>query len=290
MTKKTLTTLLGDYPMTEPLKSGKVVSDLLSLEYADYPTVHRGFKPAVRELAFDVFEIAIVTFLMAKAEGVPITLLPTLVMGRYQHPYLLYNAERGELKPRDLEGKRVAMRAWTVTTVTWIRGLLANDYGVDLEKIQWFTQEDAHVPGFKDPEGVTRLPADIDITELLLNGDVEAAVIPGPNPDPRLKPIFGDPDAEAAAWASKHDALHVNHYVAVKTALAKAEPEIVAEVTRMLTESKQMAGLPKPGTPDTNLIGIEDNRRSLEIMIDNCYQQGLIPERYSVDSLFDPNT
>jgi 4,5-dihydroxyphthalate decarboxylase len=216
--------------------------------------------------------------------------LPTLVMGRYQHPYLLYNAERGELKPRDLEGKRVAMRAWTVTTVTWIRGLLANDYGVDLEKIQWFTQEDAHVPGFKDPEGVTRLPADIDITELLLNGDVEAAVIPGPNPDPRLKPIFGDPDAEAAAWASKHDALHVNHYVAVKTALAKAEPEIVAEVTRMLTESKQIAGLPKPGTPDTNLIGIEDNRRSLEIMIDNCYQQGLIPERYSVDSLFDPNT
>lgn len=287
MAKTKLKTLLGNYPATEPLKNGRVASDLVEFDFAEFPTVHKGFKPAVRELAFDVFEMAIVTFLMAKARGVPITLLPALVMGRYQHEFLLYNAERGTIGPKDLEGKRVAVRAWTVSTVMWTRGLLANEYGVDLDAVQWFTQEDAHVPNFNDPLGVTRLPAEADLKEMLLAGDVDAAIIPGKHNDSRLKTVIPDAADAAEAWAEKHDALHVNHYLAVTTGLATRDPAAVAEVYRMFGESKKLAGLPEDGKRDFNLMGIEANRKSLEIAIDYCVQQGLIPERYAVEDLFE---
>lgn len=286
MTSVTLKTLLGDYPVTAAVKSGAISSDLVTLDYADYPTPHKGFKPAVRDLAFDVCEMAIVTFLMAKADGVKLSLLPAVVMGRFQHPFLLCNGERGALSPKDLEGKRVAVRAWTVTTVTWLRGLLVNDYGVDPDKITWLTQEDAHVQGFSDPAGVERLPADADLKELLLAGDVDAAIIPGKLDDARLRHVIPDPETAAAVWAAKHNAVHVNHFVAVKTSLLETRPDLVAEVYRMLSESKRAAGLPKPGTPDFTPFGIAAVRNSLDIMIDYCFQQGLIPERYTVDELF----
>src|SRR5262245_1333112 len=104
---KRLRTLLGDYPGTSALKNGSIPSDLLSLEFAGYSPAHTGFKPMVREQAFDVSELAIVTFLMAKSFGKPMVLLPDVVVARSQHAYALYNAKQGLLKPADLNGKRV---------------------------------------------------------------------------------------------------------------------------------------------------------------------------------------
>ena len=94
-----LRTLLGDYPGTAALKSGAVKSDSVALDFADYSPAHRGFKPMVREAAFDASELAIVTFLMAKSFGKPMVLLPSVVVARSQHGYALYNAKHGTLKP-----------------------------------------------------------------------------------------------------------------------------------------------------------------------------------------------
>ena len=110
-----------------------------------------GFKPAVRELAFDVSELAIVTFLVAKAHGTPLVLLPAVVLGRFQHPYLVYNRERGPLRPADLAGRRVGIRSYSVTTVTWVRGILAEDWGVDLDRVTWVTFEEPHVAAASGP-------------------------------------------------------------------------------------------------------------------------------------------
>src|SRR6201992_3487510 len=114
-----LRTLLGDYPGTAALKKGVIKSDRITLDFADYSPTPKGSKPMVRERAFDVSELAVVTYLMAKSVGKPVVLLPNVVVGRTQHGYALTNAKRGALKPADLNGKRVGIRSFTTTTGAW---------------------------------------------------------------------------------------------------------------------------------------------------------------------------
>src|SRR5436305_14495769 len=111
-----LRALLGDYPVTHALRSGSLRSSGVELDFADVPRPAAAFKRVVRALEFDVAELAIVTFLMAKAYGKPLVLLPAVVFARFQHPYLVYNAERGVLRAEDLAGRRSGIRSWTVTT------------------------------------------------------------------------------------------------------------------------------------------------------------------------------
>src|SRR5215210_1912585 len=108
-----LRTLLGDHPGTTALKNGTLTSDRVTFDFVDYSPTNKGFKPMVREAAFDVSEMAIVTYLMARSVGKPMVLLPNVVMARFQHPFALYNAKAGTLTPRDLNKKRVGIRSFT---------------------------------------------------------------------------------------------------------------------------------------------------------------------------------
>jgi 4,5-dihydroxyphthalate decarboxylase len=282
--------LLGDYPLTQALKRGELKSSSLSLEFADVKTVSTAFKRVVRDLEFDCSELAIVTFLMAKAHGKPLSLLPAVVMARFQHPHIVYNMERGPLAPGDLAGRRVGTRSYTVTTSTWLRGILADDYGVDLGRVKWVTFEDAHVAEFRDPASVERAPEGKELTAMLLAGEIDAAILPAVPTDPRLKPLIPDPPAAAEAWRKKYNAIQVNHMVVVKESLSKSHPGAVREIYRLLGESKKAAKLPKPGELDVNPFGVEANRRNLEVVIDTVYRQRMIPKRFSVDELFDDVT
>ena len=274
-----LKTLLGDYPVTRALKEGRVRSTALEFEFADVKVPHTAFKRVVRDLEFDVAEIAIVTFLMAKAYAKPYRLLPAVMFGRFQHPYLVSVSGLG---PKDLEGRKVAIRSSSVTTVAWIRGMLADEYGVDLSKVTWVTFEDAHVAEFRDPPGTERAPAGKTPLNMLLDGEVDAAVLSDPVPlDPRLKSVIPDPAAAAQTWHKRTGAIQVNHLVCVKNSLPQ---DVVDEVYRLLQESTNI------GAPDasTSPFGLEANRRNLEVAIDYVYRQDLIPKRYTVDELFEP--
>lgn len=283
-----LHTLVGDYPVTAALKSGAVRSPQVALEFADVKPVSAAFKRTVRDLEFDVSELAIVTYLMARAHGKPLTLLPAVLVARFQHPLLVYDAERGALDPGDLAGKRVGVRSYSVTTGAWIRGILADDYGIQPEQIQWVTLEEAHVAEFRDPPNVVRAPAGAKLVDLLLAGEIDAAIVgDGPPSDPRIRTLLPDPAAAARAWHARHGAIQVNHLVVVKETLARTRPDAVREVYRLLVESKRAAGLPGPGELDFNPFGVAANRRNLEVAIDCCHRQGLIPRAYAVDELFD---
>jgi 4,5-dihydroxyphthalate decarboxylase len=272
-----LKTLLGDYPVTRALKSGAVRSDLVQLDFADVKVPHTAFKRVVRDLEFDVAELSIVTYLLAKAHGKPLRLLPAVMFGRFQHQYLV---SVKNLSPKELEGKRVAIRSISVTTVAWIRGMLADDYGVNLAKVKWVTFEDAHVAECKDPPGTERAAAGKTPLDMLLAGEVDAAVLADPVPkDPRLKPVIPDPQAAAADWQRRNGAIQVNHLVCVKNSLPQ---DVVDEVYRVLQESKNIGAKDAATSP----FGLEANRRNLEVAIDYVHRQGLIPERYQVDDLF----
>jgi 4,5-dihydroxyphthalate decarboxylase len=272
-----LKTLLGDYPVTKALKSGQVASSLLQFDYADVKPPHAGFKRVVRDLEFDVAEIAIVTFLMAKAFDKPYVLLPAVMFGRFQHPYLVSTKA---MKPKELEGKRVAIRSNSVTTVAWLRGILADDYGVELQKVHWIAFEDAHVAEFRDPPNSERAPAGKTALDMLLEGEVDAAILSDPVPqDARLRPVIPDPQSAIEDWRRRKAPLQINHMVAIRRELMG---DVSREVFRLLSESKKIGAPEDPGCP----FGIEENRKNLEVAIDYVHRQGLIPRRYAVDELF----
>ncbi|MCP3467150.1 hypothetical protein [Bradyrhizobium sp. CCGUVB23] len=285
MDRLKLRTVLGSHPHVLALKSGELRSERFDLDFIEYTPTNTAFKPMVREQAFDVCEMAIVTYLMAKAHGKPLVLLPATMLGRFQHGYALYNSERGALRPSNLEGKRVGIRSFTTTTGAWIRGILANDYGVNLDKIGWVTFEDPHVADYVDT--TERAPKDRKILQMLLDGELDAVLGETSN-DPRLKPLFPDPAAEAATWYAQRGVVPVNHLVVVTEALAKSRPDIVAGVYDLLKAGKAKTGA--PALPDLLPFGIEANRKPLELIIDYAYQQALIPRRYAVEELFDDTT
>jgi 4,5-dihydroxyphthalate decarboxylase len=258
------------------------------LDFADLPSASAGFKRSVRQLEFEVSELAIMTFLIAKAHGKPFVLLPAVVLGRFQHPYLMYNRARGPLTPRDLLGKRVGIRSYSVTTVTWVRGILADDWGVDLDRVTWVTFEEPHVAEFKDPPNVQRAPPGKSMRDMLLAGELDAAILgDGGADDERLAPLIPDPASASRAWHEKHRAIQVNHVVTVTASLSTTHPELVREVYRLLVASKRAAPV---DAPDTTPFGVEANRRNLEIAIDCAYRQALIPRRFTVDELYDDVT
>ena len=284
--KTNLFTLLGNYPNTLALKKGDVKSDLVDFDFADVKVSNTAFKPLVREAKFDVAELAIVTFLQAKTYGKPYVLIPATVLGRGQHHTIAYNPEHGELKPNDLARKRVGVRAYTQTTGAWVRGFLADDFGVDTATVRWVTFEDPHLAEYKDPDFVTRAGEGKTLVQMLLDGELDAAIVGDALPDPRLKPLIPDADAVARRWAETHGGVPINHMMVVREAIAKTRPDIVQEIYRMLQESRRAAPPPAGGLLDPWRFGVEENRRSLEIVIDYCFRQKLISRKFSVDELF----
>jgi 4,5-dihydroxyphthalate decarboxylase len=287
MTKTKLFTLLGNYPNTLALKKGQVKSDLIDFDFADVKVSNTAFKPLVREAKFDVAELAIVTFLQAKTYGKPYVLIPATVLGRGQHHTIAYNPQHGELRPSDLNGKRVGVRAYTQTTGAWVRGFLADDYGIDIAKVHWITFEDPHLAEYKDPDFVTRAADGKTLVQMLLDGELDAAIVGDTLPDPRLKPLIPDADAVARKWAQARGGVPINHMVVVRTSIAKERPDAVNEIFHALQESRNAASPPPGGSLDPWRFGVEANRRSLEIIIDYCVRQKLIPRAFTVDGLFE---
>ena len=288
---KTLDGCFGNYPQTQALKSGAITSDRIALRLTEVNPIYKSFFMMVRELKFDVCEIALVTYLQAKAFGKPLTLMPATMMGRFQHGTLLYNSERGVVTPGNLAGRRVGVRSFAQTTGCWIRGILWKDYGVDLAKVKWVTFEDAHIAEFRDPPGVERAADGKDMTRMVLDGELDAAIFGTVIPaDPRLKSVIPDPDAAAQDWYKTYGTVPLNHMVVVKNTLSQSDPGAVREVFRMLHDSKKAAGLPKPGAIDTLPFGFDAVRPALDLMSAYALEMKIIPRRYSVEELFDDTT
>jgi 4,5-dihydroxyphthalate decarboxylase len=282
---------LGDYAHTLPLKQKAIASQSIALDFNEIKPVYKVFGAMVREQTFDVSEMAIVTYLQAKSHGKPLVLLPAVMMGRFQHHCMLYNAEHGRITPADLPGRRVGVRSFAQTTGVWLRGHLQNDYGVDIGRVQWVSFEDAHVNEFRDPVGVERAGADKNLGKMVLDGELAAGIYGAELPDDkRLQSVIPDPEAAARQWHAKHGVVPINHMVVVTEDLAKSQPETVREVYRMLLAGKRAAGLPKPGGLDMHPFGFAACRPALKMIIDYCVQQQLIPRRFEVEDLFDDTT
>ena len=285
----TLKTNLADYPVTMAMKDGRVASSVVTLDCCGPKVANEGFKAMIRENAYQAGELAIITYLQARAWGKPFVLLPTPLSGRPQHHCIAYNSERGHLEPKDIEGRKVGVRTYSQTTGLWVRGVLQHEYGVDLGKVRWLTIEDAHVSEYRDPANCERLPAGSKLKQMLFDGEIAAAMMGGDMPDdPRLKTLIPDAKAAGKAWCQREGVIPINHMFVVRQELSRERPDVVREIFRMIVESRNLA--PEAARANIPPIGLEANRKGLDLAIQWSYEQKIIPRRLSVDELFDDTT
>ena len=203
---------------------------------------------------------------------------------------MAYNSERGTKKPSDLNGGSFGVRAYTQTTGIWVRGILADDYGVDWSKVKITTMEDPHVAEYKDPSFVNRAPESKQLPQMLLDGEIDTALIGDKFPDPRFKTLIPDAEAANKAWAEKNGGVPINHMVVVRDKIARERPDVVRELFRVLKEARAADDKAPKGALDPFRFGVEANRKALEKIIDYSLKQKLITKKPTVDELFNDVT
>lgn len=284
---KQLTAMMGTYPKTAPLKDGRISSPLVQLDFADIEVAQKGFKDVVRQEKFDVAELAIMTFLVAYEAEKPYVLLPFVMNGNFHHKSILCRTG-SKLAATDLAGKKVAMRSYSQTTPTWVRGILADEYGLRLNEVQWLSQEGSHVAEYRDPSWVAPLDSNGNLEQLLLRGDVDAIIAGGAlSGDPGVSRMIPDADIASLAWYAKTRVVPINHVVVIRKDIASHQPGIVREVFRMLCESRKVGGdLPPTDGPDLQPYGFKALQPALEMAVRYAYEQKLITKHYTVEELY----
>jgi 4,5-dihydroxyphthalate decarboxylase len=281
-----LSAAFGAYPHTEGLKQGRVASDLLKLEFVEISPINRAFAPMVRERRFDVSEMAIATFLQAKAYGVRLTLLPIAVAARFQESALLTLVDSNIRGPGDLAGRRVGVRAYSQTTGLWLRGVLADDFGLTPSDISWVTFEGAHVAEYTDPDFVKRAAPGKDMLAMLRAGDLDAVIVGNDIPDdPAFRTVFSNPSAAADAFWVKRGFVPINHMIVVKSEIAEDQPEIARELCRMFAAAKAAAPASMGGR-DRAPIGRAAVQPSVVLAMRYAAAQGLLPRALTIEEIW----
>jgi 4,5-dihydroxyphthalate decarboxylase len=233
-----LTVLLGDYPHTRPLKDGTVPVDGVDCEYLESSPLPPAFARMVRDLAYDICEMPMATYLQARDAGIPLTLLPAVLVGSTHHRSLTRLPDSPQITPGDLTGQRVGVRAYGQTTGLWVRGWLQEEYGVKSSDVTWVTTEDVHVAQYVNPPNVQRSQA-ARVADLLHSHDVTAAVL-GPKAiggqGAGLVPLVADAENAGLAWAERHGTIPANHLLVVRDDVLRTRPDAVLNFYRALKQ------------------------------------------------------
>ena len=307
-----LTIAIGNYGLTKPLKDGSIRNPELNLEYIQVDPIVAAMRRMVRGLEFDICEMAFTTYLCAKAYGKAITAIPVFLTRNFHHWAIFYNVKSGITKPKDLEGRTVAVnRGYTVTTGLWARGILQTEYGVDLNKITWAPTDDEHVAEYKAPRNVDYSYRGKLIADLLLSGQVAAAVGDVRVNSPDIKPLIPDAPNAGFAYFRKTGVYPINHGLVIKDSVLKAQPGLAQKLFSAFQAAKKayLAHLDagdnlspadesaialKQVVGDPFPCGIRDrngpNRKAIETLVQFAADQQVIPKKYSVEELFAPET
>lgn len=307
MSKTTLKAVSRSQGNNRAVKDGAVTLPDFQLDFEEVPVLVQAFRRMVRTLEFDVCEMALTTYICAKAHGVKMTALPIFIVRDFHHDAILHHVPSGLSSPADLAGKRVGVnRGYTVTTGVWARAIIQDEYDVDLSTITWAPSGDEHVEAYEWPENVEGLE-DGDLEGRLISGDLVAAV--GAKIDhPDVDFMIPDP-FDAAVSALRGRGLYpINHLVAVRDDVLNEHPNIATQVFDAFAESKALyledlkAGrISDPSRVDKVHLaameviddplpyGIAPNRHTLEELIGHAVTQRIIPGPVEVEDLFAPS-
>ena len=294
---------------TRALKDGTVTPRTFEFDIEEVPVIINAFRRMVRGQEFDISEMAMTTYICARAHGKAFTALPIFPMRAFHHGAILYNTKAGIRSPKDLEGRKVGVnRGYTVTTGLWARSILQHQYGVDLSRITWVLSGDEHVAEYRPPPNVVPIEAGRTLEDLLVSGEIPAAT--GVQVDsPDVKPLIDDAREEGFRALRERGLYPINHTLVVRDDVLGANPDLAQDIFDAFAAAKRRyitrlaAGAIEQPSADDGVFkrvmdmtgdplpyGIEPNRRMLEAVVRYSLEQGIISRGVTVDALFPPNT
>jgi 4,5-dihydroxyphthalate decarboxylase len=310
MANLTLTAVTRTQGSTEAVKDGTIRPRHYALEFEEVPVLIQAFRRMVRSLDFDVTEMAVTTYMCAKSFGKPFTAIPVFLARGFHHGAVVRGTGTGIDSPKDLEGRQVGVsRGYTVTTGVWARGILQDEYGVDLSRVTWRPSGDEHVTEYRPPANVEALAPGGDLPALVAAGTPPAAV--GIEADrPGLEPLIRDPVAAGFTALRDRGLYPINHLLVVKDELLATHPDLAADLFAAYAEAKDRyvsrlrAGQVTNPTPldtmyqrvlditgaDPLPYGLGPNRPMLELLMRHAVTQRILPGPIPLDTLFAPGT
>ena len=315
-----LTVALGDTSTTHALKRGDVSVKGANLNFVQVKPIIAAFRKMVREVAYDVCEMAPTTYLIARAHGAPFKALPIVLMRRFHHHGLVKRPDAGINEPKDLEGKTVGVRAYSVTTGVWTRGILQNEYGVDPDKVTWMVDDDEHVEAMLLPPNVQRAPARRSLADMIEMGEIAAGFTGNagigrtgaPNADwagggvaadayPEVIPDTAHAEAE---WYARTGVYPIHGVVVVKDEILAAHPWLPQALLEafeaskrpqleMLARGEAVDATDQRYQRDMKVVGVDPlpfgmkaNAASIDALIQYAHQQKLIDTRPARQDVF----
>lgn len=299
---KTVTRTQGN---NAAVKDGRVQPEGFTFEFEEVPVLPQAFRRMVRNLEFDVSEMALTTYLTAREHGVEFTALPIFLVRGFHHGAILHNTKAGIRSPKDLEGKKVGVnRGYTVTTGVWARAVLQDQYGVDLDKITWVLSGDEHVQSWQAPGNVVPLEAGKKMEDLLESGEIPAAIgISSDSPD--VQPLIANADDVGLDALRTSGHYPINHLIVVRNDVLEQHPDVAKAVFDAFVESKRLyleqlkAGKIENPTAIDRLhlkvmdvigdplpYGIEPNRKVLEELIGHATRQKILRKPVQLQDVF----
>lgn len=292
------------------VKEGTVVPAGFRLAFEEVPVLVDGFRRMVRELAYDVCEMALTTYLTAREHGVRFTALPVFLVRGFHHGAILVRRDGLITEPAQLAGRRVGVnRGYTVTTGVWARAIMATEYGLDLDRVTWVLSGDEHVAAYTPPPNVVPAGPGKKLSQMLLDGEVDA-VIGAAIDSPDVVPLIHDPVAAATAALRDHGLYPINHLVVVKDEVLERHPEAASAIFEAFAESKRRyvaklrsGAITTPdaadrlhaqvmlatGWSDPLPYGVEPNRHVLDTLVSQARRQRILRTTVDFDSLVAPS-
>ncbi|MBN8607403.1 MAG: ABC transporter substrate-binding protein [Caulobacterales bacterium] len=306
-----LNIVLGAHGQVAALKDGRVRVDGVTLNFLQVKPMTDAYRRMARDAAFDISELAPTTYLAAKAKGAPITALPIPMTRRFRHAGMMLPENSPIREPRNLEGKKVGVRAYTVTAGVWTRGVLQNEFGLDISKVTWVVDDEEHVLGLDLPSNVVQAPRGRSLAQMFVDGELDAGFAGiagiGTAPEGRVyHDLFPDPKPLEAAWFKKTGIYPIHGVIAVRNDVLDKHPSLPKRLYDAFVAAKKLyLDAIMSGAADdeedkryrklADLVGdplpygMADNRASLDALVQFAQQQGFLPARYTISDLFlDP--
>lgn len=224
-----LSVAIGNYPHTRLLKERLAGSK--DFDFVEVSPITKAFAQMARHGTYNISEMALITFLQAKAFGKPLVLVPAAVAARSQEISLIKLANNDTIRgPADIKGKRVGVRAYSQTTGAWLRGILTENFGITPESVHWTTFEDPHVAEYSDPPFATRAKPGKVLLDMLRAGELDAVIVGNDKPkDADLADVYPDAEEAGREFARKHGFVPVNHVIVTKQTVVDQQRDALME-------------------------------------------------------------
>lgn len=304
-----LTIAIGNYGLTKALKAREVPLGRLALDYIEIDPITAAMRRMVRGLEFDICEMAITTYLCAKAYGKPITAIPVFLTRNFHHWALFGDVNSGITEPKDLESRTVGVnRGYTVTTGLWVRGILQTEYGLDLDSITWAATDDEHVAEYRAPANVDYSNQGKSLTDLFTSGQIDAAIGDVRTDSPEIQPLIADAREAGFAYFRKTGIYPINHTVVIKNSVLEDAPWVAEELFLAFRAAKAVylahleagedlspadeaaIGLGKVVGGDPFPFGVEPNEKAIAALAQFAVDQHIIAKKVSPEELFAAGT